>query len=302
MKDKPSATAGWVALWRGASGFDEPSLATDPIAERLVPAPWSLLLVAARRGLFPMALLARAMDVVTGGRSKHMAFRTRAIDDAIERAIEQDGVRQLVVVGAGLDARAFRLPALRDTVVFEIDHPATQNYKRRRVAALSPCARAVHFVEADLEGLDPEALDHRLAAAGHDASQPSVFVCEGLTMYLTDAAIDTMLEAIAWRAAPTSTLLVTYYEEVADRAEVKVLATIVGLVREPFRSMFAPRVLAARLSRHGFEVAEDVGDPEWSRALLGRDRPWSWERLARAIKAEDLALRSSRPDVRPNRA
>src|SRR5258708_4281027 len=132
-RDKPSLTATWVAAWRGAASYVQPSIVEDRIAEELVPPFYRSLLRAARGSPRAMTAINDAIGALTGGRSLHMMLRTRAIDDAIIEAVN-DGARQLVVVGAGLDARAWRLPALRECVVFEVDHPATQRYKRSRVS------------------------------------------------------------------------------------------------------------------------------------------------------------------------
>ncbi len=121
-----------------------------------------------------------------------MALRTLAIDGALVEALKR-GATQLVILGAGLDGRAFRMPELKDVRVFEVDHPATQAYKRERLAALTPTASNVAFVAVDFER---DSLNDALAAAGHRAEVPTVWVWEGVIVYLTDAALRATLNVV----------------------------------------------------------------------------------------------------------
>ncbi|HET6612806.1 MAG TPA: class I SAM-dependent methyltransferase, partial [Kofleriaceae bacterium] len=104
--------------------------------------------------------------------SRGMVARTVAIDDAIRGATST----QLVILGAGLDGRAWRMPELAGAVVFEIDHPDTQREKQARAAELRRVASEVHFVPVDFERDD---LAAALDKAGHDPSQPTTWVWEG---------------------------------------------------------------------------------------------------------------------------
>jgi methyltransferase (TIGR00027 family) len=262
--DRPSFTATAIAFWRGLAAIEEPLLASDAVAERLVPGPYRQVLALARRLPRASSTLLRLADRVMRARIRHMAFRTRTIDDVIATGVAA-GIRQVVVLGAGLDARAWRLPALHDAIVFEIDHPATQAHKRARLAATASdirlCARAVRFVGVDFER---DSLLDRLAEAGHDSSQPSVFVCEGVIMYLTAAAVDGTLRALATLAAEGSLLALSYCV-VAGRDPAT--AAVLSLVGEPIHTRLDPPELAALLARHGFAVTSDAGDREWARAF-----------------------------------
>lgn len=274
---RPSTTAAWVAAWRGISGRAARPVVHDPIAEHLVPGGYASILRLADRHPTAMARVHRLADAVTLGRSRHLALRTRAIDDATHAAIER-GARQLVIVGAGLDARAWRLSSLRDTVVWEIDHPSTQAWKRARVTGLPPLARDVRFIASDFERDD---LRERLAAAGHDPGAPTVFVWEGVTMYLSKAAIEQVLRGLHVSSSAGSTLLATYFEP-RGSPFARALSIVLRGVSEPVRSRFSPDEIAGRLDRHAFEVVEDAGDPEWSRRYLAIEQPWSLERLVTA--------------------
>lgn len=276
---RPSTTAAWVAAWRGIASGARPLLVEDGVAERLVPGGYGAILRLARRHPDATAMVHRVADAVSRGRSRHLALRTRAIDDATERAIA-DGARQVVIVGAGLDARAFRLGVLRDTVVFEVDHPATQAWKRARVDGLSPLARDVRFIETDFERDD---LRERLGAAGHDPAQRTVFIWEGVTMYLSDAAVDLVLRGVRASSAKGATVLATYFEPQTSPF-ARALSAVLHSVSEPVLSRFSPQQIAARMARYEFEVIEDAGDPEWSQRYLGIEQPWSLERLVTALR------------------
>lgn len=263
-----------IAFWRGMAGFEEPLLAPDAVAERLVPAPYRQALALARRMPRAAHAVLRLADRMARGRIRHMAFRTRTIDDVIAAGITA-GIDQVVVLGAGLDARAWRLPALRDTIVFEVDHPATQAHKRARLAAagVRRCARAVRFVSVDFEHDD---LVERLGAAGHDRARPTVFVCEGVLMYLTPEAVDATLRALATLGAEGSLLALSYC--VVPGVD-PVTAAFLSLAGEPIRTRLDPPDMTALLTRHGFEVTSDAGDREWARAFDTRPGAIGAERV-----------------------
>lgn len=196
--DWPSLTAMAVAFGRGVGTTAH---VLDPLAARLLPRPMGAALALTHGAVG--RTLARG---VTLGMVDHVCLRTAAIDAAV-LAAKDDGCRQLVVLGAGLDARAWRMDALHDVDVFEVDHPATQAAKRARVATSRPCAASVRFVAVDFER---ERLDTRLVDEGHDAAVPTAWIWEGVTPYLHPAAIHATLADIGARSAPGSHLMMTY--------------------------------------------------------------------------------------------
>lgn len=273
-ESQPSFTANAIAFWRGVAGIEEPQLAPDAVAEQLVPAPYRQALGLVRRLPRASALL-RLADRAARGRIRHMAFRTRAIDDVIAAGMDA-GMRQVVVLGAGLDARAWRLGALRDAIVFEVDHPATQAHKRARLSALAgvrQCAREVRFVGVDLER---DGLRARLAAAGHDRAQPSVLVCEGVLMYLRPEAVEARLRDLSALAAEGSLLAASYCVVPGRDAVTEAVLLLAG---EPMHTRLDPPEMAALLARHGFTVMSDAGDHEWARSFEIRPGVAGSERL-----------------------
>jgi len=130
------------ALAHGASSVDRFS---DPTALELFPDDARAFVASVRAGIPPKGMRAQLRYAYHARQSKVMVARTVAIDAAVRAG----GSPQLVILGAGLDGRAWRMPELRDAVVFEVDHPDSQREKRRRAARLTRAAREVRFVPVD---------------------------------------------------------------------------------------------------------------------------------------------------------
>lgn len=158
------------------------------------------------------------------------------IDEFVAGA-SHDGATQLLLLGAGYDTRATRLPELAASRVFEVDHPATQARKRQ---ALGSLARSVRYIPLDFEC---EPLAPALAAGGFDPGRRSCVVWEGVFSYLALGAIDLTLEALVAACAPGSTILLTYVDQRAlDDASAgsSVWLSAVRDVGEPFQTRLDP--------------------------------------------------------------
>jgi methyltransferase (TIGR00027 family) len=185
-----------------------------------------------------------------------IGLRTAAIDAAVREAIA-GGANQLVILGAGYDGRAWRMPELAGVEVFEVDHPATQGAKRTHVAELPPAIGIVSFVPTDFE---LESLAAALDRAGHDRSSPTCWIWEGVVMYLTREAMRATLGGIAGRSAPGSTLIVNYHT-----AHRRLFARLMfRLIGEAQISVWTREEMAADLSAVGFVVREDTGMTDWN--------------------------------------
>jgi len=231
----------------------------DPLAGELLDGPLGLVVRAARG----RPLRTAAVNVATFGLVDHAALRTQAIDAAVHEAVGA-GLRQVALLGAGLDARAWRMPDLADVSVFEVDHPATQRYKRSRVGNRPARARDVRFVPIDF-GRD--SLADVLARAGHDAGSPTFWLWEGVTPYLTIDAVRATLESIAARSAPGSRIAVTYATPRAaplGASFTRVALLGFRLVGEPAVGLIEPGAMRAELARAGYRVLEDTASPEWA--------------------------------------
>ena len=260
--DRPSRTAHLVALGRAMAdaGLSHVANFHDPTARVFLSEKGRQSLAktehAAREGVRGFRLeMARAM-------ADMIALRTSAIDAAVRDAIAE-GATQLVILGAGYDGRAWRLPELAGVKVFEVDHPATQGDKRARVAELPPPAGIVTFVPVNFER---DALGDALERAGHDRSAPTCWIWEGVVMYLTRDAMRGTLAAVAQRSAPGSTLIVNYHT--TRRGLFAQL--IFRLIGEPQISAWTPEEMAADLRSAGFQVREDSGMTQWNERFAER--------------------------------
>ena len=194
---------------------------------------------------------------MTRGMANLIALRTAAIDKAVGEAIA-GGAKQVVILGAGYDGRAWRMPELAGVRVFEVDHPATQGDKRAHIAELPPAIGSVSFVSIDFER---ESLDSVLERAGHERSVPTCWIWEGVVMYLTRDAMRATLASIAARSASGSTLIVNYHT--LHRGFWGRL--IFRLIGEPQISHWTPEEMAADLRSVGFLVREDSGMLDWKK-------------------------------------
>jgi methyltransferase (TIGR00027 family) len=251
----------------------------DPTALRLLPEDVRARVERFRTGAAPTTQRERIEKKFLQKRTSMMVARTVAIDDVVRAA----GAPQVVILGAGYDGRAWRMPELRDAVVFEVDHPDTQREKRARTAALDRLAREVQFVPVDFSRDD---LELALAAAGHDVARPTTWIWEGVVMYLERADIEATLSIIARRSAAGSHLTIAYISPA-------LLRWIVGLAMrrlgEPFRSVFTRNEMRALLARHDFRVRDDQDISTIASTLspvLARDaRAMKHLRVATAEKA-----------------
>lgn len=230
---------------------------SDPTALELLPDHARAFVEGLRAGTPPRGMRARLRHAYHVRQSKVMVARTVAIDDAVRAASSP----QLVILGAGLDGRAWRMPELRDAIVFEVDHPDSQREKRERAARLTRTAREVRFVAVDLTH---ESLDDALASARHDPSRPTTWIWEGVVMYLTRAEVEATLAVIARRSAPGSRLVVLYHSPTLLLRAVGVFVRRLG---EPLRSAHSAEEMRTLLSRHGFGLIDDQGLPEIAAAM-----------------------------------
>ena len=186
-----------------------------------------------------------------------MALRTSTIDAGVRAAVSR-GNKQIVILGAGLDGRAWRMPELEGLRVFEVDHPATQGFKRLRVGALPAPIANVVFVPIDFEH---DSLDAALARAGHDDAQPTCWLSEGVVMYLSPEVVRSTLASIAGRSAKGSTLIVNYHTTMRSG----LVRLILRMLGEPVKSKWTPEEMAEALGAVGFGVIEDSGMKDWAK-------------------------------------
>ncbi|MFZ0668611.1 MAG: SAM-dependent methyltransferase [Acidimicrobiales bacterium] len=255
---RPSRTAAQNALFRALDARHPLAerVADDRYAERFLPTEFRALARAGRVGLLRVALeryIDRRWPCVRGG----VVARTRVIDDEV--ASSAAGVEQVLILGAGFDSRAYRIGALDDLPVFEVDHPDTQRMKRLALAHVQ-AHRTVSMVPV-VFGRDE--LDSRLEVAGFSAGLKTLVLWEGVTNYLDSKAVDTTMRLVVQFQAPGSPFLFTYVHKgvIDGSVEFDGARTTVKAVKnvgEPFTFGFDPGEVGEYLSQHGFTLRWDT--------------------------------------------
>ncbi|HVN08878.1 MAG TPA: SAM-dependent methyltransferase [Patescibacteria group bacterium] len=192
-----------------------------------------------------------------------IAVRTRLAEDALAAAVDR-GVSQLVVLGAGLDTFAYRNPFGSRLRVFEVDHPATQAWKRERLQeAAIPIPASLTFAPVDFER---QTLAEGLAAAGFNATKQTFFTWLGVVPYLTEDAVWSTLVFLA--GLPGGAHVVFDYSDPPGTLAAKARAyhdrhaARVESLGEAWVSYFEAEALRARLLSLGFSEVEDLGPAE----------------------------------------
>ncbi|XUM20413.1 class I SAM-dependent methyltransferase [Bradyrhizobium oligotrophicum S58] len=256
---QPSRTAFGAAILRAAhQTVDGASIFVDPLASTLLGEEADALIAAA------------SADPSKQQLRLFMAARSRVAEDALAVAVAR-GVRQAAIIGAGLDTFALRNPHEASGLrVFEADHPATQAWKRERIAAAGRAFPAsLTFVPVDFER---QHLGDALAAEGFQLDEPAFFHWLGVVPYLKREAI---LAALTFMASVPGAEVVFDYTEPLDnyaparRANVAALAARTAAIGEPWLSYFDPSDLADELRKCGFDQMEDFCLADITTRFLG---------------------------------
>lgn len=256
-QDRPSLTANRVAMRRAVHQIlDDPKVLDDPIA---------LKIIGAQIASEIRATPEKFETAVSRYLRAFLVARSRYAEDELSEAVER-GISQYVILGAGLDTFAYRNPYLPSMLrIFEVDHPATQTWKRKRLDdAGIPIPQSLTFVPIDFER---QTLADQLRKAGFRTEEPSFFSWLGVTMYLTRDAVMTTMKYIA-AATPSGSEIVLDYAippsslSPAHQLVFQALAQRVAAVEEPWQTFFDPHALVTELRTMGFAHAEDIGPEE----------------------------------------
>jgi len=246
----PSRTALRVALRRAAHQlYDKPVVFKDPLAVPILGDAYAEELRRTPRER-PFSIAMRA----------HLVARSRYAEDNLVRAVA-NGIKQYVLLGAGLDTFAYRNP-WPHVHVFEVDHPATQQWKRELLQTSAiPIPQNLTYAPVDFEC---ESLPEQLHQAGFDPTQPTCFAWLGVVPYLTLPAFRATVAFIAAQPPGSGITLdygqprsaLPFLEQLAHDS----LASRVQLAGEPFQLFFTPQEIAAEFS--DFQAVEDIGRDE----------------------------------------
>lgn len=286
VTSEPSRTALITAHARAYHQIaDSPVIFTDPLAAPLLGITEGELNALSARPDDPLAAA-----ITDPARRLFFAARARFAEDAINAAVAS-GTRQLVLLGAGLDTFAFR-GATPDLRIFEIDHPATQEWKRERLAAVGvPQPPTLTFIPVDFEKDD---LASELEATTFCRDEPAIFVCLGVIFYLTTDAVYATLEYLG-RQHPPVEVVFDYLQAPnadQDRTHLRARSDRLAAVGEPFSTYFTPTEIAAQLTALGFTDIEDVAAQDAINTYRGEPTIYT-EESSRTLRASRL-IRASR--------
>lgn len=260
LERQPSRTALAAAAHRAAHQLvEQGAIFADPLAVPIL-------------GADPKILVEQAQaNPRARGMRLFIAMRSSVAETALRTGVEDRGVRQLVVLGAGLDTFAYRNPFADRLKVFEVDHPATQAWKRRRLSEAGVALPAsLVFTPVDFEC---DRLLDRLSESGFDPAQRTFFTWLGVVPYLTRRAISGTLAIVAGLAGGAEVVF-DYSDPPASldpdmHASHQARAARVAALGEPFLSYFEPPALHAELADLGYDRIDDLGPT----ALVARHFP-----------------------------
>jgi len=251
------STADWVAAARDWHLRNTAGLFEDPYARELCG--WRLKLVHLIRPLEWLLFKVVLKPIVPS--SMCVIMRARYAEESLEGLIDK-GIRQYVILGAGMDSFAFRRPDLLDRIdSFEVDHPVTQRKKLQRIehAGLEVPPNH-HFVAADLSEVSP--ID-ALAGTSFDASEPAFISLLGVSYYLTPEDLASTLRAIAGGMCKGTRIVVDYIfdAESSDPATHNMRRKMLKFVAkrgEPMRSSYSMDAMHRLMAEAGFRAVENI--------------------------------------------
>ena len=273
QEHQASRTAQYAASFRALEDVRRPARArlfADPFAVQFLEARYRCIVRLASWPLVGAAVRWLIDSFYPGAMTSGIA-RTRLIDDALRAAL-RDGIKQIVILGAGFDCRAWRLPELADCKIIEVDHPATQALKRERLESLGAAVPpTLTFAAIDFTR---QRLDEVLAGTSYDPQQRSFVLWEGVTHYLGEQAVDNTLRTIAAVTVPGSRLVFTYLHRglidgTATFAGSRASQRQVAGHSEPWIWGMMPAELPVYLAERGFTLHEDLGADDYRARYWG---------------------------------
>ncbi|HXX38617.1 MAG TPA: SAM-dependent methyltransferase [bacterium] len=273
-QNQASGTAGYMTLFRALESY-------RPEAERLFEDTMAVgFLKPSLRRAACLSRIPVVGEVVRwyidkqwpGARTSGIA-RTRFIDDELINALK-NGVKQVVILGAGFDSRAYRIPGIERAQVYEVDYPSTLEAKRDKVQKmLGRIPGNVTFSEIDF---NHQRLGDLLAGSGFDQRRRSFFIWEGVTNYLTPQAVDVTLRFIGGMPEGSVAVFTYIHKGVLDRPEsfegTQNLARLLRENSEPWTFGLYPKELPAYLEARRLRLVEDIGATEYRAKYMRSER------------------------------
>lgn len=204
------------------------------------------------------------------GLANSIRARVRYFDDFVKTSVDE-GLEQLVVLGAGYDTRAYRIEGLNKIKVFELDHPGTQGVKIEKVKKIfGRLPEHVVYVPVDFESED---MGQKLLENGYNRSQKTLFVMEGLVMYIPPEAVDETLSFIVKDSGKGSSILFDYYPQslvggTSDLEAAKNIKNFVSEQGEPLLFGIGEGTVEEFLSKRGFSQIQNVTSEDYKKAYF----------------------------------
>ncbi len=214
--------------------------------------------------------MADEMEALFPGLGNSIRARVRYFDDFVRQRLDE-GTEQMVIMGAGYDTRAYRIPGMEKIRVFEVDHPDTQAVKIEKILTIFGALPGyVAYVPVDLEA---EMLADRLKEHGYDPSKKTLFVLEGLVMYLPPAAVDEMLSFIVHNSGKGSAVIFDYYPQsvldgTAGETGKNIARYLETQAREQLKFGIVGVTAKTFLAERGFSSITEVTATDYKRAYF----------------------------------
>ena len=235
-------------------------LFNDPVVKYLIGTPLRVLMQFASMRKFTVKQTEASMQGLYGAQ----VCRTRFIDDAVQSALKQ-GIGQLVILGAGLDTRPYRLAGVERVKVFEVDLPSVQEDKKKKIQKhFGRLPENVTFIPIDFA---TQSLETVLSGTAFDSSSPAVFVWEGVTQYLSEEAVRRTLTFVG-KSAPGSILVFTYVLKsiIERRSDIPGADKIMDMVAKNKAAWLfglEPSQVASFLEPFHLHLTADVGNADY---------------------------------------
>lgn len=265
----PSKTAEEVALIRimESKKPEDERICYDPLAIHFI-SPETLKLIQNPEKAQEMT---KEKEVLFKGVANSIAARVRYFDDFLEKSIE-DGLEQLVVLGAGYDTRTYRMKGIGKVNVFEVDQPSTQSMKIEKIKEIfGSVPEHVEYVPVDFER---ETLDQKLFEGGYNTSKRTLFLMEGLTYYIPPCAVDDTLNFVVENSGKGSRVLfdhVSRPENFQENPDKKVAVNLMKFMEEGNESLkfsLGEATVEGFLSNRGFSDVKIVTADDYKKAYF----------------------------------
>lgn len=286
--DKTSRTAQYMALFRALESQRNPSvrLFSDPYAIYFLEAKLRFAVQISKYSIVRKYIFNTIQKKIPGAFSSGIA-RTKYIDDQLKYTVN-NGIKQVIILGAGFDTRALRLDFLESIPVIEIDHPNTSNFKAatysRRTDALK---RNIEFYQIDFnkQNLDELGKQHNL-----DFSKPTTIIWEGVTNYLTEEAVKNTFAFISKFSANSYIIFTYIHKKILEDPDSflggEKLLKDLNNIEEKWTFGFYPEEVSDYLKQFDLLLIEDLNATEYREKYLSdrSEKGYEFYRVAVAKK------------------